>query len=95
MDVESRIRELKAELEYLEAQRGANPTDDMGLEPLPPPPGAGQWPPAASAAPLDKTLPYRNPATNPMSPSAPYMQNMPYKKPARKLDRPNPYIKKL
>jgi hypothetical protein len=93
MDVESRIRELKAELEYLEAQRGANPTDDMGLEPLPPPPGAGQWPPAA--APLDKTLPYRNPATNPMSPSAPYMQNMPYKKPARKSDRPNPYIKKL
>jgi hypothetical protein len=92
MDVESRIRELKQELEYLEAQRGAKQTDAMGLEPLPPPRGDGQWPHDGYKS-LGENMPYRNPP--PGAQPTPYMQNMPYKLPARRSDRPNQYIKKL
>jgi hypothetical protein len=94
MDVESRIRELKRELEYLESQRGAKQTDEMGLEPLPPPRRDNQWPHDGYET-LGKNMPYQNPAPRPAAPPAPYMQNMPYKLPASRSARPNQYMKKL
>lgn len=85
MDVEGRIRELKRELEYLEAQKNA---------------GAGEgnlWAdPRISPAPYVQNMPYRMPEPGP-APS-PYLQKMPYRKPAPSLDgprRPSQYIKKL
>lgn len=87
MDVEARIRELKRELEYLEAQRSA----PQGMDPR-----MGMWTPEPQAdTPYIQKMPYRQGAE---SGSGPYMQNMPYKKPAPSLDgprRPNQYIKKL
>jgi hypothetical protein len=92
MDVEERIRELKAELEYLEAQRGAQPRDERGREYLPMPTGPSRWPHDGYKS-LGENMPYRNPP--PGAQPTPYMQKMPYRNPTSPPPRPNQYIKKL
>lgn len=90
MDVEQRIRELKAELEYLEAQRLAQPTSDYDQY------AAGQGTPERFLTDFDlpgsapyQTMPSRR---APKNPGSPLLQKMPYGKSDR---RPGPFIKPM
>lgn len=85
MDIEERIRELKRELEMLEAQRGGPQQDPsqyawFSENPLTPKP---------APSPYIQKMPYTAP---PAGTGGPVFENMPYKaNPTRK----NQYIKKL